>query len=292
MSAELNLTGGANAKPQHLQSVVEAAARLGYSTVAITTVVDLSVKGQEIKRPQIPQFLLENPPKVQGSGKPLKILTRLTAIITDPSHGNKMRTGLECYDIIAVMPKSEKVFHMACMDLDVDIIVIDGTERQPFYFRHPSVRGAIARGVFFELSYSPAVRDAAARRSTISNALSLTLVCKGKNVIISSGTDNPLYLRGPYDVANLALLFGLSESEGKNAVSSNCRAVIIHAKTRKMAKGVILTERLGDPGGGEKDAKSTMEAKRGADEVEEVAAAVAKDEGVEEGPAKKKSRKK
>uniref|UniRef100_S4RA16 Uncharacterized protein n=1 Tax=Petromyzon marinus TaxID=7757 RepID=S4RA16_PETMA len=160
MFAELNLTGGASAKPQHLQSVVEAAARrkcrpwtcagghathacrahtLGYSTVAITTVVDLSAKGQEIKRPQVPQFLLENPPKVQGSGKPLKILTRLTAIITDPSHGNKMRTGLECYDIIAVMPKSEKVFHMACMDLDVDIIVIDGTERQPFYFRHPSV---------------------------------------------------------------------------------------------------------------------------------------------------------
>lgn len=39
---------------------------------------------------------------------------------------------------------------------------------------------AIDRGVGFELVYSPAIKDSTMRRYTISNALNLTQVCKGK----------------------------------------------------------------------------------------------------------------
>ena len=62
---------------------------------------------------------------------------------------------------------------------------------------------AIDRGVGFELLYSPAIKDSTMRRYTISNALNLMQVCKGKNVIISSAAERPLEIRGPYDVANL-----------------------------------------------------------------------------------------
>ena len=87
---------------------------------------------------------------------------------------------------------------------------------------------AIDRGVGFELLYSPAIKDSTMRRYTISNALNLMQVCKGKNVIISSAAERPLEIRGPCDVANLGLLFGLSESDAKAAVSTNCRAVLLH----------------------------------------------------------------
>ncbi|OWK07867.1 RPP30, partial [Cervus elaphus hippelaphus] len=90
---------------------------------------------------------------------------------------------------------------------------------------------AIDRGVGFELLYSPAIKDSTMRRYTISNALNLMQVCKGK----------PLEIRGPYDVANLGLLFGLSESDAKAAVSTNCRAVLLHGETRKTAFGIIST---------------------------------------------------
>lgn len=39
---------------------------------------------------------------------------------------------------------------------------------------------AIDRGVGFELLYSPAIKDSTMRRYTISNALNLMQVCKGK----------------------------------------------------------------------------------------------------------------
>lgn len=39
---------------------------------------------------------------------------------------------------------------------------------------------AIERGVGFELIYSPAIKDSTMRRYTISNALNLMQVCKGK----------------------------------------------------------------------------------------------------------------
>lgn len=39
---------------------------------------------------------------------------------------------------------------------------------------------AIDRGVAFELVYSPAIKDSTMRRYTISNALNLMQICKGK----------------------------------------------------------------------------------------------------------------
>jgi len=145
------------------------------------------------------------------------------------------------YDIIAVFPKTEKLFHVACTHLDVDLVCVTVTEKLPFYFKRPPINVAIDRGVGFELVYSPAIKDSTMRRYTISNALNLTQVCKGKNVILSSAAERPLEIRGPYDVANLGLLFGLSESDAKAAVSTNCRAVLLHGETRKTAFGIIST---------------------------------------------------
>lgn len=46
---------------------------------------------------------------------------------------------------------------------------------------------------------------------------------RGKNLIISSGAPTVFELRGPYDVANLSSLLGLSMERAKAAVSKNCR---------------------------------------------------------------------
>ncbi|XP_072726917.1 ribonuclease P protein subunit p30 isoform X1 [Mycteria americana] len=216
--ADLNLPQGPDKKS--LQSLLEAAAHLGYSAVALNHVIDFKEKKQEIVKPVSPSELFPSLPIVQGTSKRIKVLTRLTLVVSDPSHCNLL---------------------IACTTLDVDLVCINVTEKLPFYFRRPPVNMAIDRGIYFELLYTPAIKDSTMRRYTISNAISLMQICKGKNIVISSAAERPLELRGPYDVANLGLLFGLSESEAKAAVSTNCRATMLHGETRKSACGVVYT---------------------------------------------------
>uniref|UniRef100_A0A9L0INQ7 Ribonuclease P protein subunit p30 n=1 Tax=Equus asinus TaxID=9793 RepID=A0A9L0INQ7_EQUAS len=230
--ADLDLRAGSDLKA--LRGLVENAAHLGYSVVAINHVVEFKEKKQEIEKPVAVSELFTSLPIVQGKSRPIKILTRLTIIVSDPSHCNVLRatsSRVRLYDIVAVFPKTEKLFHVACTHLDVDLVCITVTEKLPFYFRRPPINVAIDRGVSFELVYSPAIKDSTMRRYTISNALNLMQICKGK----------PLEIRGPYDVANLGLLFGLSESDAKAAVSTNCRAAVLHGETRKTAFGIIAT---------------------------------------------------
>ncbi|XP_075697332.1 ribonuclease P protein subunit p30 isoform X2 [Rhinoderma darwinii] len=239
---DLNITNCT--EKRKLQSIIEMAAHLGYSAVAINHVAEFEKKKAEIVKPISTTDLFPSPPTVQGKSTPIRILTRLTIIATDPSHCNVLRSTspvTRLYDIVAIYPKTEKLFHAACTNIDVDMICINVTEKYPFFFRRPPINAAIERGIFFELIYTPAIKDSTLRRYTISNALSLMQICKGKNIILSSGAEKPLELRGPYDVATLGLLFGLSERSAKAALSTNCRAALLHGETRKTAFGIAYT---------------------------------------------------
>ncbi|XP_073934891.1 ribonuclease P protein subunit p30 isoform X3 [Castor canadensis] len=179
--ADLDLKAGSDLKA--LRGLVETAAHLGYSVVAINHVIDFKEKKQEIEKPVAVSELFTTLPVVQGKSKPIKILTRLTIIVTDPSHCNVLRatsSRVRLYDIVAVFPKTEKLFHVACTHLDVDLVCITVTEKLPFYFKRPPINVAIERGLGFELVYSPAIKDSTMRRYTISNALNLMQICKGK----------------------------------------------------------------------------------------------------------------
>uniref|UniRef100_A0A672P0W0 Ribonuclease P protein subunit p30-like n=1 Tax=Sinocyclocheilus grahami TaxID=75366 RepID=A0A672P0W0_SINGR len=191
---------------------IDISISFGYSTVAINYVVEPQQKKQEIPKPQNVSDIFDKFPVVQGKSSPVKVLNRLTIIASDASHF-RPTNEYKSFDLVAVYPKTEKLFHAACMTFDVDIICIAVAEKQ----------------------------DTTMRRYTIANAISLMEVCKGKNIIVSSGAERPLELRGPYDIANLGLLFSLSEGDAKAAVSTNCRSVLLHGETRATASGVVYT---------------------------------------------------
>ncbi|TRY89384.1 hypothetical protein DNTS_024123 [Danionella cerebrum] len=242
MSAFMDLNIIYSSDKKRLQSIIETAAHLGYSCVAVNYVVEPQQKKKEIPVPLRVMEMFENVPVVQGKSTPIKILNRLTILASDASHFRPC-TEFKQYDLVAVYPKTEKLFHAACMTFDVDIICISVNEKQPFHFKRPPVNGAIERGIVFEICYAALIRDSNTRRYTIANAISLIEVCKGKNVIVSSGAERALELRGPYDIANIGLVFSLSEGDAKAAVSSNCRSVVLHAETRATASGVLHTVR-------------------------------------------------
>ncbi|KAM4597593.1 ribonuclease P protein subunit p30 isoform 1-T1 [Polymixia lowei] len=227
---------------KRLRNLIETAANLGFSTVAINYVYEPNLKDKRvIPKPMQVSALFNKLPVVQGKSRPITVLSRLTIMASDASHFRQNAAEFRFYDLLAVQPTSEKLFHAVCMMMDVDIICITVTEKLPFFFKRAPVKGAIERGLAFEISYSAAIRDSTMRRYTLANSACLMERCKGKNVIVSSGTDQPLELRGPYDISNLGLLFGLSEGDSKAAVSSTCRSVLLHAETRRTACGIIYT---------------------------------------------------
>lgn len=163
-------------------------------------------------------------------------LTRLTVVADAPAHCARLAAAgdvTRSYDILAVQAASERVFTSACTTLDVDIISFDLARRLPFRLRVPAVRAALARGISFELCYSPALREPNSRRQLFANALAVVRATGGAGVILSSGAQRAFELRGPYDVANLGTLFGLSLAAAKAAVSTRTEAVLQHAAARR-----------------------------------------------------------
>uniref|UniRef100_A0A061QLY7 Ribonuclease P/MRP protein subunit RPP1 n=1 Tax=Tetraselmis sp. GSL018 TaxID=582737 RepID=A0A061QLY7_9CHLO len=182
-----------------------------------------------------------------------KVLSRLTFIAEDHTQTNALleaRDVISSYDIVAIQPMTERAMMQACSVLDVDIICIDAGQRLPFKLRPPLLKNALDRGVHFEICYTSALRGGSSRWNFFNNAQALIRATHGRNIILSSSTQIPFELRGPYDVINLATQMGLSQKQAKEAITKRCEAVIARAANRKIARGGIETLPCPEGGGG------------------------------------------
>lgn len=102
------------------------------------------------------------------------------------------------------------------------------SQKLDYHFRLSNIKTAIARGIMFEICYSPALRDATCRRNLFSNATALIRATAGKNIIISSDAYDYLQLRGPLDVINLSSLFNMNPTQARDALTSNPERALIH----------------------------------------------------------------
>ena len=87
--------------------------------------------------------------------------------------------------------------------MNFDIITIPYEDKINFNLKKKIIRSAIDNGVFFEICYSDFIRDNAKRSNFIANVLSILEVTKGKNLILSSGSDNLIFHRSPYDIISM-----------------------------------------------------------------------------------------
>ncbi|XP_049615932.1 ribonuclease P protein subunit p30 isoform X2 [Syngnathus scovelli] len=263
---DLNLTF--SAEKGTMQQLIDTAAHLGFSTVAVNYMFEPTGKKKEaIPSPKPIEELIDQLPIVQGRSRPIRVLNRLTLVMSELSHWRPNPTEYADFDLLAVQPTTEKLFHAACTQLEVDVISVVVTEKLPFFFKRAPVNVAVERGVAFEVSYAAAIRDATMRRYTIANAVNLAQACRGKNVLVTSAATKPLELRGPYDIINLCSLLGLSDDDAKRSVSCICRSLLLHAETRKTASGVISTKKscgdsAGDSGKDDADEGRAPAAKR------------------------------
>lgn len=167
---------------------------------------------------------------------PFRQYTRLTVAVDSSPQASALNSGnpvLKSYDLVAVRPLNQNAFDQACQVSEVDLIAIDFSEKLPFRLKLPMVKAAIKRGVYFEITYSNLISDVQSRKQVISNAKLLVDWTRGNNLIFSSAAPSVNELRGPYDVANLSSLLGLSMERAKVAISKNCRSLIANALRKK-----------------------------------------------------------
>ncbi|XP_052773174.1 ribonuclease P protein subunit p30-like [Mya arenaria] len=244
-----------------LMEKIKMAHKLGYEGVAINFMLPEKALfgGGKKKKKQADEETLIIPPEnlklseeelkslIGPTRKPFKQLSRITAVLTDAANNYGFGTDpIQNYDLIAVKPTSDKTFHQACYKLNVDLITIDVTEKLNYKIKRTTINAAAQRGIKFEIQYAPAIRDSTLRRYFIANAQQLVFLDKGKNVLLTSGCERAMELRGPYDVANLGILLNLNEAQAKDAITANCRALLAHCESRRLYKSVSKVEKLSD----------------------------------------------
>lgn len=145
------------------------------------------------------------------------------------------------YDILAVRPIDEKTLQHACGTVDCDLISLDLAQRLGYHFKFKTLSEAIKRGIRFEICYSQGLlSESAARRNLISNATQLIRAARGRGIVISSEARRAAGCRGPWDVVNLAAIWGLSQERGYEAVSREARSVVVNASIKRTSfRGVV-----------------------------------------------------
>ncbi|CAG2206636.1 RPP1 [Mytilus edulis] len=183
---------------QHLAKTLAMAAKLGYSVAAVNhcapsidSIVKKKKKDKDYHAIPLPETLkvdAETLKNIMAGTKKFRQLSRFSTIMEDVAQLQKLNTPeIQAFDLVAVQPLTEKIFHVAVSSLKIDIITVDVTQKLPYPIKRPLINVALERGIYFEIQYSPAIRDSTSRKYMIANAQTLIRVCKGKNVIISSG---------------------------------------------------------------------------------------------------------
>ncbi|OGM40916.1 putative ribonuclease P complex subunit Pop2 [Aspergillus bombycis] len=206
-------------------------AELGYTTIALSQ----TLNG---KLPSNPT----SPPVPTNVPKGLTLLSRVNLPLSDPTQNQRLTSLTQAYDLVAIRPANEKALLNACTNLECDVISLDLSVRQPYHFKFKMLSAAIARGIRFEICYGPGVTGsgADARRNLIGNAMSLIRATRGRGIIISSEARKALGVRAPWDVINLACVWGLSQERGKEAICEEARKTVALAKLKRTSwRGII-----------------------------------------------------
>lgn len=183
--------------------------------------------------------------------KHLTLLTRLNLTLADPSQNQRLTNLVQAYSLIALRPMNEKCLSLACNNLDCDIISLDLSTRLSYHFKFKTIAAAVARGVRFEICYGPGITGSGleARRNLISNATALIRATRGRGIIISSEAQQALCVRAPWDVVNLACIWGLTQERGREAVSEEARKVVALAGLKRTSwRGIVDVIHGGEKG--------------------------------------------
>lgn len=180
----------------------------------------------------------------------LKLFTRITLRVDDPSQCQNVVKFQQVFDIVAVEPKSERALQLAISNLEIDLISFNYKERLPCYLKHKTIGSATEKGIHFEIKYSDLLETNSLKRAqAISNVKQLIRASRNRGLICSSGVDqlDRTRLRSVSDIANLLKLIGLDHNRSQQCFKDWSLKVLLSGRLRiKSYKQTIVI--AGDDG--------------------------------------------
>uniref|UniRef100_A0A915DVU6 Ribonuclease P protein subunit p30 n=1 Tax=Ditylenchus dipsaci TaxID=166011 RepID=A0A915DVU6_9BILA len=164
---------------------------------------------------------------LEQAGRKFRQFSRLTVHLTDSTSVHKLlhHAKLKLYDLVAVRFDDEQIL----MTLQrkghlIDLISIEADSGKVPWLYLPKV-----------------VQACPGKQATVfSNARSLMTITRGgRGVVLSSGADEIIAIRAPYDAANLCTLFGMEPRHGRKFVAANAKAILLRSQSRRTIKGSI-----------------------------------------------------
>lgn len=256
-TATTNIDGG-GALPQKLMldRILSRFRDTGFQQIALAHII--------YGRPRDPddRVAVALPYTTESTGGNLVILRRLHVVVENLSDvalfaataQSPTQQLLKEYDLISMSPRNELAFQSACSCPGVDIITLEGASvgnSLPFKLRATDVRAVVNRQAVFEIPYSSAVLNRAARKGLVLTCRELLQAVTGAKishhyVLLSSGnrctlidhttTDvGPMALRTAGDLANLLqAVLGFDSRTASNAVGVVSGQVALdHAARRR-----------------------------------------------------------
>ncbi|QIW95415.1 hypothetical protein AMS68_000933 [Peltaster fructicola] len=203
------------------------ASELGYNVVVLNHAITGKIPGELT-------CAIPDPLPVQDLPAKLEIRRRVTLTLTDSLQNARLNALAALYDVLALRPIDERTLQLACNAYDCDIISLDMSQRFGFHFRFKMFSEAIKAGKRIEICYAQGLMgDTLAKRNLISNATQLIRATRGRGIIIASEAKSALGCRGPWDVINLAAVWGLGQERGYEAITKETRGVIVRAQLKR-----------------------------------------------------------
>lgn len=199
-----------------VKNTLNVAEQLGYTHVALNfRPITATSKNNKTKLPNDLNEL--NPINIDRDFKEfrtrLKLYTRITVRVDDPTQCQYVAKFQQVFDIVAVEPITEKSFQSAISNLEIDIISFNLLERLPCFMKHKTLCSAIDKGMMFEIKYTDFLSNKS-RAQVISNTKQIIRASRNRGMICSSGcsVDRPFQLRNYNNAMPLLKMLGVDSN--------------------------------------------------------------------------------
>ncbi|SCV02822.1 LAMI_0H03268g1_1 [Lachancea mirantina] len=216
---------------QKVRETLSTLSLMGYTHIALNFTISQGDKFPSSVKDMNPIKIEENFGDLMKSSG-LKLYSRLTLIIDDPSKGQSLSKISQAYDIVSAMPISERGLTLATGNLDVDLLTFRYDQRLPTFLKHKNICSCVNRGVKLEIVYAYALRDMQARRQFIQNAKSVIRSSRSRGIVISSGAEKPLECRNLLSACSLVKFLGLSSDKCNKAMGELPALVLLNGRLR------------------------------------------------------------
>ena len=199
-------------------------------------------------------------PDLASRGLAPTILTRLTISITSNDfllHYNKSAVAKQ-YDLLAInLTTAPCLLALLKSGFRWDILSFPGGDSMlQMKWSRKLYYECVDKNIYFELPYASLIRDREERRRVISQAHNYHSVGKSRNIIVTSGAQEPWHLRASQDVSNLAFILGLKANQGADSVGVTSWACHRAAVGRRMGPFQVRVEKLPAGDGSESESGS------------------------------------